>query len=128
MSESEKDLEMKPRAPLPWVRELDDTTSSPMRRCRLIRSADGPVVAYDVGGIPEADYIVHACNSHPKLLELAAEKDVEIARLRERVALLDSLLGECLRHHYYDEARVSQSWLAEARKAIETSHLSIKSH
>jgi hypothetical protein len=45
-------------------------------------------------------------------------KDVEIARLRERVALLDSLLGECLRQHYYDEARVSQSWLAEAHKAV----------
>ena len=52
MTESAKDEEMKPRAPLPWVRELDNT-ASPMRRCRLIRSTDGLVVAYDVGGIPE---------------------------------------------------------------------------
>jgi hypothetical protein len=49
-----------------------------MRRCRLIRSTDGPVVAHDVG-IPEADYIVHACNSHPKLLELAADKDASVS-------------------------------------------------
>jgi hypothetical protein len=31
---------------------------------------------------------------------------------------LDSLLGECLRHHYYDDAAVSQTWLVEARKAV----------
>ena len=37
-----------------------------------------------------------------------SEKDQEIARLRERCALLDSLLGECLRHQYYDEAAVSR--------------------
>ena len=29
-----------------------------------------------------------------------SEKDEEIARLRKRVALLDSLLSECLRQHY----------------------------
>ena len=66
----------------------------------------------------DADYIVHACNAYPKLVELEAEKDEEIAWLRERVGLLDSLLGECLRHHYYDDARVSQSWLVESHKAV----------
>jgi hypothetical protein len=37
-----------------------------------------------------------------------AEKDAEIARLQRRYALLDSLLGECIRHHYYDDTEVSQ--------------------
>ena len=41
-----------------------------------------------------------------------AEKDAEIARLRERCALLDSFLGECIRHHYYDDTKVSQTWQA----------------
>ena len=59
---------MKPRSPLPWTRELDDTTSL-QRRCRVIRSIDGPVVAYDLG-IPEADYIVHTANAYPKLVEM----------------------------------------------------------
>jgi hypothetical protein len=59
---------MKPRSPLPWTRELDDVTG-PVRRCRLIRSVGGPVVAHDVG-IPEADYIVHAANAHPRLVDL----------------------------------------------------------
>jgi hypothetical protein len=59
---------IKPRAPLPWERELDDT-ASPQRRCRLIRSVGGPVVAHDIG-IPEADYIVHAANAYPRLVEL----------------------------------------------------------
>ena len=52
-----------------------------------------------------------------KNLEVA-EKDSEIARLQKRCALLDSLLGECIRHHYYDDAEVSQTWLVEARKAV----------
>ncbi len=47
-----------------------------------------------------------------------AEKDAEIARLQKRCALVDSLLGECIRHHYYDDTEVSQTWLVEARKAI----------
>jgi hypothetical protein len=62
---------IKPRAPLPWERELDDVTSPQYapRRCRLIRSFCGPVVAHDLG-IPEADYIVHAANAYPKLVEM----------------------------------------------------------
>ena len=49
---------------------------------------------------------------------MTKKETLELARLRERVALLDSLLGECLRHHYYDHDQVSQSWLVEARKAV----------
>ena len=41
-----------------------------------------------------------------------------IWRLQQRCALLDSLLGECIRHHYYDDTKVSQTWLVEAHKAI----------
>ena len=64
---------MKPRARLPWERELDDVRSPQYapRRCKVIRSVGGPVVAYDIG-IPEADYIVHSANAHPKLVELLA--------------------------------------------------------
>ena len=47
-----------------------------------------------------------------------SDKDTEIARLRERGARLDALLGECLRHHYYDDAQVSQSWLADAKRTV----------
>ena len=47
-----------------------------------------------------------------------AEKDAEIARLQKRCALLDSLLGECIWNHYYDDAEVSQTCLVEARKAV----------
>jgi hypothetical protein len=39
-----------------------------------------------------------------KNLEVA-EKDAEIARLQKRCALLDSLLGECIRHHYMPRFR-----------------------
>jgi len=53
-----------------------------------------------------------------------SEKDQEVTRLRERCALLDSLLGECLRHRYYDDAQVSHSWLREAQKAVSTTHAS----
>ena len=52
-----------------------------------------------------------------KNLEVA-EKDSEFARLQKRCTLLDSLLGECVQHHYYDDAEVSQTWLVEARKAV----------
>jgi hypothetical protein len=44
---------------------------SAARCCRVIRSVDGPVVAYDIG-IPEADYIVHTANAYPRLVELLA--------------------------------------------------------
>ena len=33
-----------------------------------------------------------------------SEKNAEIVRLRERCALLESLLGEGIRHHYFNEA------------------------
>lgn len=46
------------------------------------------------------------------------EKDVEIARLRTRCALLESLLGEGIRHHYFNEAVCSASWLLEANQAV----------
>jgi hypothetical protein len=73
MNETEKGVrsDIKPRAPLPWERELDDVTSPQYapRRCRVIRSVGGPVVAYDIG-IPEADYIVQAANAYPRLVEL----------------------------------------------------------
>jgi hypothetical protein len=97
---------IKPRAPLPWGCGPDRTRA----HSRLIRSVGGEVIAYDVGAL-DADYIVQACNAYPGLVEREAGKDAEIARLRERVALLDGLLGECLRHHYYDDDQVSQSWL-----------------
>jgi peptidoglycan hydrolase CwlO-like protein len=42
----------------------------------------------------------------------------EIQRLRERVALLNSLLGEALRHGYLNASACSPTWLAEARKAV----------
>ena len=32
-----------------------------------------------------------------------SEKNAEIVRLRERCALLESLLGEGIRHHYFNE-------------------------
>jgi hypothetical protein len=51
-------------------------------------------------------------------VELAAEKNAEITRLRERCALLDSLLGEALRHKYIDESECSPRWLAEAKEAV----------
>src|ERR1700724_3565725 len=64
---------IQPKTPLPWEYELDPVTSPQYapRRCRVIRSVGGPVVAYDIG-IPEADYIVHSANAHPKLVELLA--------------------------------------------------------
>ena len=109
MNETEKGArsDIKPRAPLPWECELDRTRAN----CRLIRSVGGEeAIAYDVGS-PDADYIVHAANAYPG-------QAAEITRLRKHVALLDGLLGECLRHHYYDDDQVSQSWLVEARSAV----------
>jgi hypothetical protein len=47
-----------------------------------------------------------------------ADKDATIAWFQKRCALLDNLLGECLRRHYYNEAAVPQTWLDEARKAV----------
>ena len=47
-----------------------------------------------------------------------ADKDATIAWFQKRCALLDNLLGECLRRHYYNEAAVSQTWLDEARKVV----------
>jgi hypothetical protein len=47
-----------------------------------------------------------------------SEKDLEIAWLRERCALLDSLLGEALRHNYIDESACSPTWLLEAMDAV----------
>jgi hypothetical protein len=61
---------------------------------------------------------VHSANAYPKFVELAAEKDVEITRLRERCALLDSLLGEAIRHKYIEESECSPTWLAEAKEAV----------
>jgi hypothetical protein len=62
---------IKPRAPIPWERQLDDVRSPQYApgRCKVIRSVGGPVVAYDIG-IPEADYVVHAANAYPKLVDL----------------------------------------------------------
>lgn len=73
MTEKDARSSMKPRARLPWVRELDDVRVPQYapRRCRAIKSAGGAVVAYDLG-IPEADYIVHTANAHPRLVELLA--------------------------------------------------------
>jgi len=47
-----------------------------------------------------------------------ADKDATIAWLQKRCALLDNLLGECLRRHYYNDAAVSQTWLEDARKTV----------
>jgi hypothetical protein len=45
-----------------------------------------------------------------------SEKDQEVTRLRERCALLDSLLGECLRHRYYDDCLDSRGPLVKAKR------------
>jgi hypothetical protein len=63
-------------------------------------------------------YIVHLANEYPTLVELAAEKDAEITRLRERSALPDCLLGETLRHGYLNERECPPTWLAEAMAAV----------
>jgi hypothetical protein len=42
----------------------------------------------------------------------------EIRELRERNALLESLLSEALRLGYINEAACSPSWLKEARKTV----------
>ena len=45
-------------------------------------------------------------------------KDRKIAQLRERCALLEQLLGEGIRHGYFDPAKCSASWLLEANAAV----------
>jgi hypothetical protein len=37
---------------------------------------------------------------------------------KKRCALLDNLFGEYLKHHRYNDAVVSQTWLDEARKVV----------
>jgi hypothetical protein len=73
------------------------------------------------GGLKEGRFYEHftddSANYERHTISLM-EKDAEITRLRKRCALLDSLLGECLRHHYYDDTEVSQTWLVEVRKAV----------
>jgi hypothetical protein len=57
-----------------------------------------------------------------ELLEISVhEADAEIARLKERCALLDSLLVEVLRSGYLNETACSPSWLREARNAVRVS-------
>ena len=97
---------IKPRAPLPWMSSLGD-----------IVGADKVPVVLEISA-QNADYIVEAANAYPKLVEREPEKDAEITRLRERCALLDSLLGEALRHKYIDENECSPRWLAEAKEAV----------
>jgi hypothetical protein len=46
------------------------------------------------------------------------EIDAEITRLRERCALLDSLLGEAIRHGYLNERECPPTGLAEAKAAV----------
>jgi hypothetical protein len=48
-----------------------------------------------------------------------SEQDkLELQALRERAALLESLLSEALSENYIDEQRCSHSWLMEARRAV----------
>jgi SOS response regulatory protein OraA/RecX len=49
-----------------------------------------------------------------ELTKSIAEKDAEIANLQTRCALLEQLLGECVRNKYYDDKACSPSWLEEA--------------
>jgi hypothetical protein len=51
------------------------------------------------------------------------QKDREIARLRERCALLESLLGEGIRGGYFDPSKCSASWLTPLSIARVGSHL-----
>lgn len=53
---------------------------------------------------------------HDSLAQRSSYK--EWLKTREQVAVLEQLLSEALRGDYINEARCSQSWLAEARKAI----------
>ena len=68
--------------------------------------------------IPSVSRFRHRTRLHHPRLQCYPGKAAEITRLRKRVALLDGLLGECLRHHYYDDAQVPPSWLVEARSAV----------
>ena len=49
--------------------------------------------------------------------EILQQRDKEIARLRERCALLESLLYEGLAMKYFDENQCSPRCLAEAKEA-----------
>jgi hypothetical protein len=49
--------------------------------------------------------------------ELLQTKDREIARLRERAALLESLLFEALANGYINGQEGSSRWMKEAREA-----------
>ena len=51
------------------------------------------------------------------LYDLIREKEEELQRLQTRCGLMEQLLSECVRHHYYDENACSPSWLEEAKKA-----------
>jgi hypothetical protein len=51
------------------------------------------------------------------LYDIIRKKEEELQRLQTRCALLEQLLSECVRHHYYDENACSPSWLEEAKKA-----------
>jgi hypothetical protein len=80
---------IKPRAPLPWERELDEprVPQYAPRQCRAIYSVGGPntklVVAANLGA-PEADYIVHSANAYPKLVEvLAVVADPSFLKMEE---------------------------------------------
>jgi hypothetical protein len=50
--------------------------------------------------------------------ETISDQAADIQRLETRCSLLDSLLGEALRHKYVDESSCSPSWLAEAERAV----------
>ena len=60
MTESEKDAssDVKPKSPLPWTSCLGD-----------IVGADKVPVVIEISA-KNADYITHACNAHPKLVEM----------------------------------------------------------
>jgi hypothetical protein len=96
---------MTPKSPLPWMSSLGD-----------IVGADKVPVVLGISA-KNADYITQACNAYPGLVEREAEKDEEIARLRERAALLESLLYEALTMKYVDETQCRPGWLREAREA-----------
>src|SRR5271165_4386760 len=49
-------------------------------------------------------YIQTDISAQRKVEMTESEKNAEIVRLRERCALLESLLGEGIRNHYFNEA------------------------
>jgi hypothetical protein len=50
---------MKPVSPLPWKIVLDES----------VCAADDTTIAYDLNFSEDADYLIHACNAYPKLVE-----------------------------------------------------------